>query len=260
MAKFELDFDTLDQVVMPKPAERLPVKGNENRMVRVAFDLFRLDGSNREDLWVVQADDDGNEFLVRTYDLPEEEEFSKNASWEAHLDKKCANLTLAFEGTPVKRFALAQFGVKSTEDASIFKSAVLNKVAMDGDFANLLLKDFPMRGRGGRPMDGSGPRCCRSGEPMDLPSMFPEGNAIVIIDSEPKSFGPDEIIEPAKEEKKSSKEKSPSEDYDDPNDWWDNLSDDDKEELFKKFEDVPSITKEQALKLTKLEKKLATKK
>lgn len=268
MSKFELDFDLLEKEIIPKTIERIPVKGNEQKMIRVAFDLFRLDGSNREDLWVVQADDDGNEFLVRTYDLPEEEEFSKNASWEAYCDKKGTNLTLSYDGVPVKRFALLDYGVTSKEEASVFKSVVLKKVASDGDFANFLLKDFPMRGVGGRPMDGSGPRCCRGlplenieeapceigcSSDLDLSSVFPEGNAVIIIEEEDKPLA-------LEEKTKSDKKDSPSEDYDDPEDWWDNLSDEDRDILFEKFKDAPSITKEQAFKLTKLEIKLAKKK
>ncbi len=271
MSKFELDLELLGKEIFPKSIDRIPVKGNEQKMIRVAFDLFRLDGSNKEDLWVVQADDDGNEFLVRTYDLPEEEEFSKNACWEAHCDKKEKNLTLSYEGVPVKRFALLDYGVMDKEDVAVFKSVVLRKVATDSDFANFLLKDLKMRGDGGRPRDGSGPRC-NKGLPLgdigvdfcsgdksaefDLSSVFPEGNAVIIIEEEDKPL----VLEEKTESDKQNVEKTPSEDYDDPEDWWDNLSDEDQVLLFEKFKDVPSITKEQAFKLTKLEIKLAKKK
>lgn len=251
MQKFELDFLELSDGVCEKSIDRIPVKGNENRMVRVAFDLFRLDGNNREDLWVVQADDDGNEFLMRTYNLPDEEDLiQKSSEWEVLLDKTGQNLTIAYKEIPVKRIAASEYNVKGKDEALLLREVILNKIASDESFQNLLL---------GNPLDkkpcpcggphGPGPLGIDS--PMDI-GMPPQMDGIILFVEEGNKGKKEETKKDKKE-----KEDSPSEDYTDADNWWENLSDEDKEELFKKFEDAPSITKEQAYKIVNMELKLA---
>ena len=252
MSNFELDFAMIDQVVTEKPIDRLPVKGNEGRMVRIAFDLFRLDGDNREELWQVQADDDGNEFLVRTYNLPEEEDaIQKSSKWEVYLDKKAANLTIAYNGVPIERLATAKYGVTTPDEANIFKSTVMRKLATDEGFVDLILNNMPQEKLN---MMGDMGDQCESGCPLESGTMppMPGGGVILIVDeNEAKNFSE----KPSKKEDK--KEESPSEDFTDADNWWENLSDKEKDELFDKFKDAPSITKEQAFKLFNLELKLA---
>lgn len=242
MQKFDLNFSQLSDIIVEKPIERIPVRGNENRMVRVAFDLFRLDGNNREHLWQVQADDDGNEFLVRTYNLPEEEEenFQKSSDWDVLLDKKGSNFTVAFKGVPIKRLVASDYNVNNKEDAILFREVVLKKIATDENFQNLLL---------GQPLNKNEqcPCDCHGGDfGLGEPGLLPQMDGVILFVDENK-----------KED--NEKEDSPSEDYTDANNWWENLSDKDKEELFDKFKDAPSITKEQAFKIVNLELKLAKK-
>jgi len=87
MNKFQIDFEKLGN-----DFSKVPLVGNEHRLVRVAFDLFRFKDGNPEELWQVQSSDDG-EFLVRTYTLPEEQE-KVATSWSVELDKKEENLTV----------------------------------------------------------------------------------------------------------------------------------------------------------------------
>lgn len=242
MQKFDLDFSQLSDIVIEKPIEKLPVRGNENRMIRVAFDLFRLDGNNREDLWQVQADDDGNEFLVRTYNLPgEEDNIEKSSDWDVLLDKKGSNFTVAFKGVPIKKLVASEYNVNNKEEAILFREVILRKIAIDESFQNLLL---------GQPLNQKNEKCpcdCQGGG-LGEPGLLPQMDGVILFVDENKKDG--EVVE-------NEKEDSPSEDYTDADNWWENLSEKDKDELFDKFKDAPSITKEQAFKIVNMELKLA---
>jgi hypothetical protein len=139
----DLDFLHVRRVVAP---DRIPVLGNEHRMVRVAFDLFRLDGDDEERLWQVQADDDGNEFLVRTYDLPGDVEGvleTRSADWSVMADSKLANLTVAYKGVPIHRLAAADYGARSPDEVRMLRQLVSEKLASDQAWAARLLCDLP---------------------------------------------------------------------------------------------------------------------
>lgn len=246
MGKFELDLGFLDEAVTEKTITRIPVRGNEERMIRIAFDLFRLDGGNRDDLWQVQADDDGNQFLVRTYDLPDDEDkIQVSASWEVLMDKKYANFTIAYDGIPLKRLASKDYNIKNKQDAEIFRGIVLNKLATDKDFVELIKSHLP---QGHESCGECGFKDTAVIDESFKPP-FPGGIVLVMEEDMPKGMP----IE------KENLEESPSEEYDDATNWWENLSNEEQESLFEKFKDV-SITKEQAFKLIGLEMKLAQKK
>jgi len=131
MGNFDLDFSLVHKTLYKDP-NKIPVEGNEHRMVRVAFDLFRLKDDEREDLWQIQADDDG-EFLVRTYSLPDEEDLTAS-DWSVKEDEKHANLTVAYKGIPIQRLAGADFGATTPEDTTVLRGIVFEKLASDGEF------------------------------------------------------------------------------------------------------------------------------
>lgn len=139
MRQFDLDLVPVQQVVC-EDKDRMPVKGNENRMIRVAFDLFHLKGDEQEDLWQVQADDDG-EFLVRTYSLPDDEVVVSD--WSVKEDTKQANLTIAYKGIPIQRVDGAGFGAKTPADVRILRQAMLKKLATDDEFVSHFFNDLP---------------------------------------------------------------------------------------------------------------------
>lgn len=146
MGSFDLDYSHVKNVVAP---DRVPVVGNEHRMVRVAFDFFRLDGDESEHLWQVQADDDGNEFLVRTYDMPDEtndgllEARAADGCWSVMLDARKANLTIAYKGLPIHRLAAADYGAHEPDEARLLRDLVSEKLAADERWAARLLRSLP---------------------------------------------------------------------------------------------------------------------
>lgn len=131
MKKFQIDFEELKQSVVPDG--RVPLKGNEHRLVRVAFDLYRFKEGNVEELWQVQSSDDG-EFLVRTYDLSDEEEKKAEYKWMVELDKKGENLTIAYRNIPLSKIAVQKYGIKTAEEVQTFQRAIYSKLNTDEDF------------------------------------------------------------------------------------------------------------------------------
>jgi len=141
MGAFDLDYSHLRAVVAP---DRIPLRGNEHRLARVAFDLFKLD-EDKEHLWQVQADDDGNEFLVRTYELPKEELQAKS-DWSVVEDGKKASLTVAYRGMPVHRVVAAKYGAHTPEDVGLLRDLLQAKLT-DDEFAARFLMSMPQSKR-----------------------------------------------------------------------------------------------------------------
>jgi len=141
MSRFELDFSHLKEAVQPDRS-RIPLKGNEHHLTRVAFDLFRMD-NDTESLWQVQADDDGNEFLVRTYDVDQHEDLQAKSNWSVDADKKQANLTISYRGMPIHRLAAADFGAQTPAETRSLQKLVLSKLAADKEFINSLIDSLP---------------------------------------------------------------------------------------------------------------------
>lgn len=138
MGVFDLDFSHLRAVVAP---ERIPLQGNEHRITRIAFDLVKLD-EDRESLWQVQADDDGNEFLIRTYEIPQEDTLQTKSDWNVVSDSKKANLTISYQGIPVHRLIASEYGARTEEDVTLLCDLVKTKLSED-DFTKRMLATIP---------------------------------------------------------------------------------------------------------------------
>lgn len=138
MTKFQMDFDELKKSMGLD--NKIPVKGNEEKIIRVAFDLFRFKDGDPEELWQVQSSDDG-EFLVRTYLLPEEQNISEG--WSINTDKKEENLTVAYKEVPIFRISAKNFGSKTPEDTLILKRALYKKISNDEKFLTNLVNALP---------------------------------------------------------------------------------------------------------------------
>lgn len=139
MEKFQPE---LEKVAEMFNTNRIPVKGNEHRLTKVAFDLFRVDGDETDDLWQVQADDDGNEFLVRTF-FSNDEKTAEASDWSVKADKKCANLTISFRDVPLTRLACKDYGAENYSDGKSLQGVVFNKLCSDGEFALKLVSSLP---------------------------------------------------------------------------------------------------------------------
>ena len=165
MSRFELDFSHLRKAVQPDQG-RVPVKGNEHRLTRVAFDLFHMD-NDAESLWQVQADDDGNEFLVRTYDVDQPDDIQSQSEWSVDSDKKQANLTISYRGVPIHRLAVADFGAATPAETRSLQKLVLSKLAADEEFVGNLIESLPATKR--EALAVSFPELTRQAEPFQHP-------------------------------------------------------------------------------------------
>jgi hypothetical protein len=135
--EFDLDCSYLRTIVAP---DRIPLRGNEHRITRVAFDLFKFD-EDKEHLWQIQADDDGNEFLVRTYELPKED-IQVKSDWNVVEDGKKASLTIAYKGMPIHRLVTADYGAATPGDVGLLRDLFQAKLADDA-FAGRFLMSLP---------------------------------------------------------------------------------------------------------------------
>lgn len=144
MKNFDVDFTHLNNLLNPDNS-RLPFKENEHNFVRVAFDLFRMKGNgNPEHLWKVQADDDGNEYLIRTYEDPNEEgNLEVKANWNGMLDKKAENLTVAYQSVPIHKFAMADYNVSGEKEGLLFRDMIVEKLNKDDDFLQSFINHIP---------------------------------------------------------------------------------------------------------------------
>jgi hypothetical protein len=138
MGDFDLDYSHLCAVVAP---DRILLRGNEHRITRIAFDMFRLD-DDKENLWQVQADDDGNEFLVRTYELPKDDGIQSTSEWHVQEDSRKASLTVAYRGMPIHRLVAAEYGANTADEVKLLRDLVQAKLA-EPEFAGRMLTSMP---------------------------------------------------------------------------------------------------------------------
>ncbi len=141
MLKTELDYDHISNVISEKQ-DKLPLIGNEHRLIRVAFDLFRLNGDSTEDLWQIQNTDDG-EFIVRTFDLQEEESVTKKSNWNVVADSSGRNLTITYRNIPLHKVASNKYNANTLDEVNLLQRTLRDKLSTDKSFVKLLLKEIP---------------------------------------------------------------------------------------------------------------------
>lgn len=108
---------------------RFEFQPNKDSFTRIAFDLFESKEKEEEsaDLWRLQADADGKEWLVRQV-ASEERTVQAASKWSALIDESGTSITLAFEEEPLLRFAAKDFGFVP-KTAKRFKDFLLEKVS-----------------------------------------------------------------------------------------------------------------------------------
>ena len=133
MPKFELDYKNLSNTVEKKTYKLADVK---HRLVKVAFDVFRMKDGNVDELWQIQNSDDGD-YIVAKYENEEVKE--KTASkWEVLVSEASGNIDVFYKGHPITKFAAKKIGV-SVEEFSTIKDVMPNKLASDKGFLKAFL-------------------------------------------------------------------------------------------------------------------------
>jgi hypothetical protein len=110
---------------------------------KVAFDMFKVDQDPYDGLWALQ-EIDGKPHLVRASNP--QSDIRKAGDWEAISDYEKKNVTLSYKNIPITRFSSDEFGF-SSNDISIFKSALIEKTSSDQSFVKELLVEQPQSKR-----------------------------------------------------------------------------------------------------------------
>jgi len=121
-------------------ARRISYEENKHRFTKVAFDVFQLNSSPIESLWILEDGEDGKQYLAAMYEeMGTEKKMESKGTWETLLDKKSENLTLLYKSVPIKRFAASAYGF-TKDDVHIFERTLIEKLNSDKEFVNLLIK------------------------------------------------------------------------------------------------------------------------
>ena len=136
----ELDLQILydatigkQKIIKTASLKRVVLADNIDRFTKVGFDLFRDNDSDC--IWKVEQGDDGIEYLARTDLLAEPVTAGVSSHWTATADTEKKNLTLAYKGTPIKRFEVIE-----GKTVGQCTKVLLNKVASDSSFVETILK------------------------------------------------------------------------------------------------------------------------
>ncbi len=148
-----LDWTKLVGDVVSTP-DIIPYEPNKHLFKKVAFDVFQLNSSPVESLWILEEGDNGEQFLVAQYNDEETEALEVKSHWSALSDREGKNVTLAYKDAPIQRFASSDYGF-SGDDVHVFQQSLMHKLATDQEFVkklldlqpetkrNLLLEQFP---------------------------------------------------------------------------------------------------------------------
>lgn len=140
-----IDWTKLANVVEPKK-DRIPYEPNKHLFTKVAFDVFQLNTSPVESLWVLETNDDGTEYLAAMYGEDDPEQLEVTSSWKALSDRDSENVTLVYKDVPLQRFASTDYGFDKS-DIHIFQRTLISKLSSDKDFRNKFLNSQPKEKR-----------------------------------------------------------------------------------------------------------------
>ena len=125
--------------VLKTDEKRLPYKKYKHLFTKIAFDVFQLNSSPVESYWILEKDENGEEYLAANYEKMADKELHVESGWEALSDKESKNVTLAYKGVPIKRFASSEYNFDS-DDVNIFKKALVEKLSTNPEFVSKLMK------------------------------------------------------------------------------------------------------------------------
>jgi hypothetical protein len=136
-----LDWTKLAGDVTPETS-RIPYEPNKHLFKKVAFDVFQLNSSPVESLWILEEGDDGQQFLAARYTDEESETLEVKSHWSALSDREGKNVTLTYKDAPIQRFASSDYGF-SEDDIHTFQQTLVEKLGSDESFVSKLLKSQP---------------------------------------------------------------------------------------------------------------------
>jgi len=143
MQKFNIDYDVLKKF----SGKYLDYNEVKHKLVKVAFDLYKLEDDKAARLWEVNKADDGN-YIVALYS--EDEAIEKQSDWEVEINKTANNVNFYYKGDYVTKLSKADLGVgfekanelpqKLSENKKLV-SILLKKA--DANTKNNLVRKYP---------------------------------------------------------------------------------------------------------------------
>lgn len=126
VAHLEKNLDKMNQDrVVQASVHRVEYQKSKALFKRVAFDLFEPSNGNDE-IWQLQADADGKEWLVQVQSVGESE-VKVEGGFSAHLNSKRTAITLLHNNEPIMKFASEDFNF-TPDTANSFRKFLLKRV------------------------------------------------------------------------------------------------------------------------------------
>jgi len=129
MKKFTVDYNELTKF----SDKRLDYNKVKHKLVKVAFDLYKLEDDKAARLWEVNKADDGN-YIVALYE-DSLESMEKTSSWEVEINKTANNVNFYYKGDYVTKLSEKELGL-SIKEASILPE----KLSSNKNLVSILLK------------------------------------------------------------------------------------------------------------------------
>jgi len=138
-----LDWAQLTTEIVPN-TKKISFEENRAKFTKIAFDVWKSNDSCVESLWILETDDkDGKQYLVAKYENDEQPQpLEAKSDWNAIMDNKKENITVAFKNHAIQRFASSDFGFTS-DDAYIFQHMLIEKLSSDKTFVKKLIESLP---------------------------------------------------------------------------------------------------------------------
>lgn len=97
----------------------------KDKLVKVAFDIYRLQDDKAARLWEVNKADDGN-YIVALYS-DDDESIEKKSDWSVEINKSANNVNFYYKGEYVTKLSQKEIGLKAEELYSLPEKISNNK-------------------------------------------------------------------------------------------------------------------------------------
>jgi hypothetical protein len=121
---------------------KLAFEENKGLFTKVAFDLFQLNSSPVESLWILEDGPDGKQYLSATYDSDDTQQKEAAGDWNALANKEASMVVLYYKDLPIHKFASSDFGFDQS-NVQIFRNMVIEKANSDQSFVKNVMDVQP---------------------------------------------------------------------------------------------------------------------
>jgi hypothetical protein len=143
---FPVDYNKLYDSIDPKK-KSFKFSEVKHKLIKVAFDVFRMKDGDPEELWQIQNSDDGD-YIVARYENVEPKVVAAQTQWTACTTKTCDGVNIFYKGRNIAKIAssndidvIAEFLPGKLETDKSFVKALLN--TLDKDTRSELLRTYP---------------------------------------------------------------------------------------------------------------------